>query len=72
MNRLRFDRDAHRRRSGVNQAVGAADGREPAKRALGTRDDLTAQEPQIALLNRDGLSNPEIGVRLFLSPRTVE
>ena len=36
------------------------------------RDDLTAQERQIAELARDGLSNPEIGARMFLSPRTVE
>jgi DNA-binding CsgD family transcriptional regulator len=32
---------------------------------------LTAQEAQIARMARDGLSNPEIGTRLFLSPHTV-
>jgi DNA-binding CsgD family transcriptional regulator len=34
--------------------------------------ELTAQEAQIARLARDGLSNPEIGARLFLSPRTIQ
>jgi DNA-binding CsgD family transcriptional regulator len=36
------------------------------------RDQLTAQEAQVAQLASDGLSNPEIGARLFISPRTVQ
>ena len=50
----------------------AATGGKVRKRSVETRDDLTDQERQIAQLARGGLSNPEIGARLFLSPRTVE
>jgi DNA-binding CsgD family transcriptional regulator len=40
--------------------------------AIAGDEELTAQESQIARLARDGLSTPEIGARLFLSPRTVQ
>jgi DNA-binding CsgD family transcriptional regulator len=50
-----------------------ATGETPRKRTEVASDrQLTAQETQVARLARDGLSNPEIGARLFISARTVQ
>ena len=44
-----------------------ATGETARKRTAETSGELTAQEAQVARLARDGLSNPEIGARLFIS-----
>jgi DNA-binding CsgD family transcriptional regulator len=49
-----------------------ATGETARKRTVETSGQLTAQEAQVARLARDGLSNSEIGARLFTSSRTVE
>ncbi|GAB3840665.1 AAA family ATPase [Dactylosporangium cerinum] len=48
-----------------------AAGEESAGRTLPSREQLTAQELQTAMLAAAGLSNREIGQRLFVSHRTV-
>jgi DNA-binding CsgD family transcriptional regulator len=48
-----------------------ASGETSRHRAPETRDDLSPQELQIALLAAEGLTNREIGARLFVSHRTV-
>ena len=50
----------------------AATGETVRKRAVQTVSTLTPQEASIARLVQDGRTNPEIGVQLFLSARTVE
>lgn len=49
-----------------------ATGETARKRTDDTRNDLTAQEEQIARLASEGRTNPEIGAELFISSRTVE
>jgi DNA-binding CsgD family transcriptional regulator len=49
-----------------------ATGETARKRTDEARAYLTPQEAQIARLAQDGLSNPEIGAQLFISPRTVQ
>ncbi len=50
----------------------AATGATARTRTVEASGELTAQEAQVARLARDGLSNPEIGARLFISARTVQ
>jgi DNA-binding CsgD family transcriptional regulator/predicted negative regulator of RcsB-dependent stress response len=49
-----------------------ATGETARKRSVENAGQLTVQEAQVAELARQGLSNSEIGARLFISPRTVE
>ncbi|GAA4206321.1 LuxR family transcriptional regulator [Microbispora amethystogenes] len=49
-----------------------ATGEQARKRTAEAAGELTAQEAQIVRLVRDGMTNTEIGARIFISPRTVE
>jgi DNA-binding CsgD family transcriptional regulator len=83
-NRRTDPREHLRRAEEMLAAMGAAGFAERARRELaatgetvrsrvaGTERDLTAQELQIAMLARNGMTNREIGAELFLSARTVE
>jgi len=67
LSRMGADAFAERARRAL-QASGAS----VRKRIVARSTALTAQEAQIARLAGDGLTNAEIGARLFLSPHTVE
>jgi DNA-binding CsgD family transcriptional regulator len=58
---------AHRARTELRASGESARRRDPS-----TRDQLTPQELHIAALASRGLTNPEIGAQLFLSPRTID
>ena len=53
-------------------ATGETARKRTAPAAAGASQELTPQEAQVARLARDGLSNPEIGARLFISSHTAQ
>jgi DNA-binding CsgD family transcriptional regulator len=73
-------RTAHALLEGIGAAAFAerarrelrATGERVRRRTVAAGGELTAQEAQVARLAREGLSNPEIGVRLFISAHTVQ
>jgi DNA-binding CsgD family transcriptional regulator len=70
--RLGAQRD-QRRAAAVMRQLGFRRGsRTPHTRAATGWDALTATERQVASLAAAGLTNPEIGARLFISRRTVQ
>jgi DNA-binding CsgD family transcriptional regulator len=63
--------DAFAERAGRELRATGETARKPTA-ATARDEELTAQEAHIARLAREGLSNPEIGTRLFISARTVQ
>src|SRR5258708_7037679 len=65
---------AVRAHAGDPHPLGARDpGPQPAGPGAGAATNaLTPQEAQVARLACEGLSNPQISTRLFISPRTVQ
>jgi ATP/maltotriose-dependent transcriptional regulator MalT len=53
-------------------ATGETVRKRPVQATAQASEALTGQEAQVARLARDGLSNPEIGARLFISSRTAQ
>jgi DNA-binding NarL/FixJ family response regulator len=56
----------------AHRELQAAGGTTRHRVAGSSSQQLTSQEDQVARLARDGLTNPEIGARLYISARTVQ